>query len=254
MATLTMTFERLTSILRPQTTFWSELSPEDRQSSVNKAVHRPLGDKTAWDAAGLISQYWIDEICPVVQEYRRTHSKYILKGEDWTGPVNCFMVGISWMTSVPTVVITSLDKGIYGRFGNLLRRDDRFRRSGFSILGQRGCLRLKMKSSKGSPDPGDPALDGLPHLYGETIVIPYAKAVQREDLLKMQDRTSTATMGSVIMIGEQRFGLTVAHPFMDPKRNAPKALEHMFLGTTETAEVFESDTLDIYDEDGDPAE
>jgi tetratricopeptide (TPR) repeat protein len=277
MATRTMTLERLTSILRPQPTFWNELSDQERQSSVNQAIHRPLGDKTAWDGAGRVSQHWIDEICPVVEEYRRTHSKYILNGKDWTGPVNCFMVGATWMTAVPTVVITSLEKGIYGRFGSLLRKDDRFRRSGFSILGHKGCLRLKMERSHGSSRTWYPTAGGLQHLYGETIVIPYSwsakaylEAVHRGDLFGMQDRTTTATMGGVIEIGEQRFGLTVAHPFLDPKEKVAaantsvvsvessiilqqKAPDHVSPGTTDI-EVFELDALDSYDSDGDPAE
>lgn len=286
MATGTLTFERLTSMLRPQPTFWNRLSDQERQLSVNQATHRPLGDKTAWDTAGLVSQYWIDEICPLVEEYRRTHSKYILNGKDWTGPVNCFMVGVTWMTAMPTVVITSLDKGIYGRFGSLIRKDDRFRRSGFSILGHRGCLKLKMGRSHNSLESWDPTADDLQHLYretimipqrlyGETIVIPYswsaevfAEAVRREDLFGMRGRTTTATMGGVIEIGEQRFGLTVAHPFVDPKRNVPaenasvaslepsiipqrEAREHISLDTIEV-EIFESDILDDYDNDGDP--
>src|SRR3954454_6335742 len=146
MASSITTVERLFASVRlgPRT-FWDSLSDEDRRSSVNQRISRPFGRKRAWDVAGPVLEYWNDNLLGVVQWVCRENRRQIFAGVDWEGKFSlvCFMIGQTWTSTTPTVVIRIFDKAVIGRLGSRLRREERFRSSGFDIKGQQGELVFK---------------------------------------------------------------------------------------------------------------
>jgi hypothetical protein len=130
----------------PQT-YWDSLSTSDQLASVNQAQSRPFGQgiEIAWDITGPALQHWRDEVLPIADIICQRDKKKIFAGVDWKGKFELipFMIGRTWATAKPTLVIRIYDRNVIGRLGSRLRKEERFRRTGFCVVGQIGDVVFK---------------------------------------------------------------------------------------------------------------
>lgn len=184
-------------------TFWASLCAGCRADSVNVNISRKFQDERAWDIAGSVLEHWNERLIHAVDAIFRLHRKEILKGRAWDGSIDCWMVGRFKECTTPTVVLSCMDRGAVKRLMKRVSKDKTFQESGFGVLGRPGCLKFVGGDSDGLRNsPGEmPTVDacGLP------VTVDFGAASHRVQ--------RTATIGGVVIVEDNFYYLTAAHPF-----------------------------------------
>ena len=259
--TLTLDRFRLAGLGQSPPTFWDGLSASDRELSVNVGESRPFGADTAWDVAGPVRQHWNNEVHPFATYICQRDKKEIFAGVDWEGKFSLvvFMIGTTWSNSKPTLVIRIIDRKVIGRLGNRLRKEGRFRRSGFRVVGQQGDLVFKAGSEKEALSSTTTQLVDLQQrnpsqsLFGESILIRTSDDLSRADPRKDERlHERIATMGAVIQIGDRIFGLTAAHTLFQDLPQSTSLERRDGAVAPGVHEIYHDGFFDFFDDNDNP--
>jgi len=173
------------------------------------------------------------------------------------------MLGQTPSRTSPTVVIVCLNQGIAKRLGQLVKKDNHFQRSGFDLLGWKGCLRFAAGDLKGRESTDNQI--ALSHkdfglfrrnIFGAAILtVPVLGDDEDQSPIiptNKEQISTIATMGGVIEIGGELYGLTVAHSFLGRQATPPMQVNP--LASDEHLETDALHDLQCYSLDDDDGE
>ncbi|EPS31292.1 hypothetical protein PDE_06247 [Penicillium oxalicum 114-2] len=183
-------------------TFWDSLSPEERRKSVDQQQSWEFKDQLAWNPAGRVVEEWNASIYQnLLKPLFRESTTKLFRGvrKQCLYDIACWMVGNEWQSSHPAAIIIS---------GNL-----KVSRNGVKLVKRHGQLlskfgfRVNEYESNVLPSMATSLMDELSittSLCGMRFVV--------EGSNGMSSRRST--LGGAVILGEEYFGVTVLHPFI----------------------------------------
>lgn len=240
-------FQHVVKPTRSQTchSYWSALNPQQKQGCVDVGRKRLFGVQTGWWPAGCILQRWEDELFPTIRRIQNEegNNKKIFKGQR-RHPV-CMME--LWMIEdgggihsvLPTIVARCSYMKIAKRTLSVLWKIHSFvdLNLGFGSLPWQEELGLV-----GGPERTQPLMERSVLPGGSTPLLPL-------------NTWNRATLGGVLLLNKEYYGLTVAHAFYDENEGTSQEDDAEFQSDEESdldsdSDGFQAQSKHLADEDG----
>lgn len=183
-------------------TFWEGLSLEERRGSVDQQQFRKFEDQFAWNPAGPVVEKWNATIYrDLLKPLFRENTTQLFHGvrKQCLYDITCWMVGDEWHSSHPAAIILSGDPKVSRNGVKLVKRHGQLLLEfGFRVYEYKSNISLSMTTSLIDE------LNNTTSFCGKQFVVKGSDG-----------RSSTrATLGGALIIGEEYFGITVLHPFV----------------------------------------
>ncbi|KAJ5188138.1 hypothetical protein N7491_004463 [Penicillium cf. griseofulvum] len=188
-------------------TFWEGLSPEERRESVDQQQSWGFKGQFAWNPAGRVMEEWNASIYQnLLKPLFRESTAKLFRGvrKQCLYDIACWMVGNEWQSSHPAAIILSGDPKVSRNGVKLVKRHGQLLfEFGFRVYEYESDVLPSMTTS---------LIDELnitTSLCGMRFVVGGSDG--------MSSRRST--LGGAVIIGEEYFGVTVLHPFIERHQN-----------------------------------
>lgn len=186
------------------TSAWEEIPALERAACINETHFRQVEDEKAFDPDGRLLQVWTTTVCPslkrVVEDHRADILRSIKKKKLPPFVIHFWMMGKTFDTARPTVVVLSNDRKVSRRMVELIVECDGFKDLGFDTRAYEKSIYQHKGGGRGEFSP-------LPCLLCGSMIL----AASSPNDLPSHGRK--VTIGGVIALNSEYFGLTVAHPF-----------------------------------------
>ncbi|KAJ5819401.1 hypothetical protein N7474_004992 [Penicillium riverlandense] len=197
---LSRVFDSETKVEPP--TFWEGLSPEERRESVDQQQYWGFKGQFAWNPAGRVVEEWNASIYQnLLKPLFRENTAKLFRGvrKQCLYDIACWMVGNEWQSSHPAAIILSGDPKVSRNGVKLVKRHGQLLLEfGFRVYEYESDILPSMTTSLMDE------LNITTSLCGMRFVVGGSDG--------MSSRMST--LGGAVILGEEYFGVTVLHPFI----------------------------------------